>query len=214
MGRKEYAFSGFNSIEVRNAMKVEIKRGDVFTVAVEADDQALDDVKVNVFNNILTAKLEPRWGHVGMFFKGVSSPKLIITMPELRSIELGAASRGEISGFIGLDTFRATLSGASTLTGDIGCKQLKLEGGAASHFELSGTAGTADIELSAATNANLEKLLVGDAKVKLGGAASMTINITGKLDGEVTGASSLRWLGTPTLGDVKITGASSFSKKS
>jgi hypothetical protein len=52
------------------------------------------------------------------------------------------------------------------------------------------------------------------AKVKLGGAASLTLNISGKLDAEVTGASNLRWLGTPTLGDVKITGASSFSKKS
>jgi len=48
----------------------------------------------------------------------------------------------------------------------------------------------------------------------LGGAASMTINLNGKLDAEVSGASNLRWLGTPTLGDVKITGASSFSKKS
>jgi len=134
-------------------------------------------------------------------------------MPELRSIELAAASKGEISGFSGLDTFQATLSGASTLSGDVACKQLKLEAGAASHFELSGSAETANIELTAASNANLEKMTVGDARIKLGGAASMTIDVKGKLDAIVSGASNLRWLGTPTLGDVKITGASSFTKK-
>ena len=213
MARKEFDFSGFTGVEVRNAMKLEVKRGEKFSVAVEADDQALNDVKVRLFNNVLTAKLEARWGHVGMFFKGVPSPKLFVVMPEIRSIELAAASRGEISGFTGLETFQATLAGASTLTGDVSSKQMKLEGGAASHFELSGSADTADIELSAASNANLEKMTVGDARIKLGGAASMTIEVKGKLDASVSGASNLRWLGTPTLGDVRITGASSFSKK-
>ncbi len=213
MTRKEFDFSGFTSIEARNALKVEVKRGDNFSVAVEADEEALKDVKVSVTDGKLMAKLEPRWGHIGLLFKGVSSPKLIVTMPELRYLELAAASRGEISGFTGIDSFEAILAGASSLTGDIGAKVFKLEGGAASHAVLSGSAEKAEIELSAASNANLEKFALGDAKIKLGGAASLTINISGKLDAEVAGASSLRYLGTPAIGDLKITGASSFSKK-
>ena len=214
MARKEYDFSGFTGVEAKNAMKVEVKRGDSFSVAVESDDQALGDVNVTMFNNMLTAKLEARWGNIGRMFKGVSSPKLLVTMPDIRSLELAAASRGEMSGFTGQESLQLTLAGASSLTGDVSCKQLKLEGGAASHFELTGSAATADIDLSAASNANLEKMTIGDAKIKLGGAASMTINLNGKLDAEVSGASNLRWLGTPTLGVIKITGASSFSKKS
>jgi hypothetical protein len=213
MARKEFDFSGFTAVEVRNALKLDIRRGDKFTVAVEADEQALNDVKVTMFGGMLTAKLEARWGHVGLLFKGVSSPKLFVTLPELKSLELAAASRGEISGFTGAESLQITLAGASSLTGDIACKELRLEGGAASHFELSGTADGVEIELSAASNANLEKMTVGHARVKLGGAASMTLNITGKLDATVSGASNLRWLGSPMLGDVKITGASSFSRK-
>jgi hypothetical protein len=213
MARKEFDFKGFTAVEARNAMKVEVRRGESFSVAVEADTEALDDVKVSLVDRTLKAKLEARWGHIGLLFKGASSPRLIVTMPELRSIELAAASRGEISGFTGLETFQATLAGASSLSGDVACRRLKLEGGAASHFQLSGSAETAEIDLSAASNANLEKMTVGDARVKLGGAASLTVNMSGKLDAEVSGASNLRWLGTPSLGDVKITGASSFSKK-
>ena len=214
MARKEFDFSGFSAIEARNALKVEVRRGENFSVAVEADAEALDDVKVSLIDGTLKAKLEARWGHIGLLFKGVSSPKLIVTMPEIKSIELVAASRGEVTGFTGLEKFQATLASASKLTGDIGCSKLKLEGGAASHFELTGSAETAEIDLSAASNANLEKMNVGDARIKLGGASTLTVNMTGKLDAEVSGASSLRYLGSPNIGDLKITGASSFSKKS
>ena len=213
MARKEFDLSGFTGVEVRNAMKLDVRQGESFSVAVEADDEALKDVKVSLADGRLLAKLEPRWGHIGLIFKGVSSPKLIVTMPELKYIELAAASRGEITGFTGLESFQVILAGASSLTGDIVCKVLKLEGGAASHFVLSGSAERAEIELSAASNANLEKMSVGDAKVKLGGASTMTINMTGKLDAEVSGASTLRYLGSSAIGDLKVTGASSFSKK-
>jgi hypothetical protein len=213
MARKEFDFTGFTGVEVRNALKAEVRRGDAFSVAVEADEQALADVKVSLAGDRLIAKLEARWGHIGLVFKGVSSPKVFVTMPDLSYLELAAASRGEVTGFSELSNFQAVLAGASSLSGDVGAKKMKLEGGAASHFQLSGSASSAEIELSAASNANLEKMSIGDAKIKLGGAASLTINMTGKLDADVSGASSLRWLGTPGLGDVKITGASSFSKK-
>ncbi len=213
MARKEFDFSGFTAVEARNALKVEVRRSDSFSVAVEADDEAIADVKVSLTGGRLVAKLDARWGHIGLLFKGASSPKLFITMPEIKSIELATGTRGEITGFSGLERFEATLAGASKLTGDVACQTLKLEGGAASSFELSGSADTADIDLSAASNANLEKMSIGGAKVKLGGAASLTINISGKLDAEVSGASSLRYIGSPVIGDLKVTGASSFSKK-
>ncbi len=213
MARKEFDFTGFTEVEVRNALKVEVRRGDAFSVAVEADEQALADVKVSLTGDRLIAKLEARWGHVGLLFKGVSSPKVSVTMPDLKYLELAAASRGEVNGFNELENFQAILAGASSLTGNVGAKTMKLEAGAASHFELSGNAASAEIELTAASNANLEKMNIGDARIKLAGAASMTINMTGKLDADVSGASSLRWLGTPALGDVKITGASTFAKK-
>jgi hypothetical protein len=90
---------------------------------------------------------------------------------------------------------------------------MQIYGAAASNFDLSGNADIADIELTAASGANLEKMAVGDAKLKLGGASTATINLSGRLDADVSGASNLKWLGAPSLGDVKITGGSSFSKK-
>jgi hypothetical protein len=215
MARKEYDFSGFTGVEARNAMKVEVKRGDTFSVAVEADDQALGDVNVTMFNNMLTAKLEARWGHIGMIFKGRSSPKLLVTMPDTPVAGTGRRQpRGDFRFYRPRNLPGDTVRGQFAYGGRL--RQADETGrGAPLLTSNSAAAPTAQISnLSAASNANLEKMTVGDARIKLGGAASMTIDVTGKLDAAVSGASNLKWLGTPTLGDVRITGASSFSKKS
>ncbi|AKG52770.1 hypothetical protein DGWBC_0079 [Dehalogenimonas sp. WBC-2] len=213
MSRKEFDLSGFTAVEARNALKLEISYGDSYTVAIDADKEIIDEVKVEMAGDKLKAKLVTRWGHLGMLFKQTPSPRLIITMPQLKYLELAAATRGNITGFSGVDSFQAVLAGASRLTGDIECRELKLEGGAASFFELTGSAATLNIGLSGTSHANLEKMVTGDTQAKLAGASSLTLNSNGKIDADVSSASKLRWLGSPSMGDIKITGASSFSKK-
>ena len=200
-------FSGFTQLEISSTFDVEVVRDSAYSVSVTTNQNIFDYLDISKDGDTLKIRLKN-----GSYT--VASLKARVTMPELVSLEVNGASHATMSGFTTSQAMKFTASGASTLTGDIACKQVKLEAGAASHFELSGSADTADIELTAASNANLEKMIVGDARIKLGGAASMTIDVRGKLDANVSGASNLRWLGTPTLGDVKITGASSFSKKS
>lgn len=210
---KEFELADFSTVDARNAMQVEISRSGQYSVAVEADKEIIDEVEVVVSGGVLKAKFQTRLGHIGLLFKQVPSPKLIITMPELIGIKLSAATRAKITGFAGMDTFNAELSGAGKLTGDMDCRNLKLEGSAASFFELAGRAELLEVSLTATSHASLEKMTVNDARVKLGGASTLTLDISGRLDAEVTGASSLRWTGSPTMGDIKVTGASSLSRK-
>lgn len=213
MTRKEFDLSGFTAVEARNALKVEISYGDSYAVAIDADKEIIGEVKVEMTGDKLKAKLVTRWGHLEMLFKQTPSPRLIITMPQLKYLELAAATRGNITGFSGVDSFQAVLAGASRLTGDIECRELALEGGAASFFELTGSTAALKIDLSGTSHANLEKMSTGDTRAKLAGASSLTLNSNGRIDADVSSASNLRWLGSPTMGDIRITGASSFSKK-
>jgi hypothetical protein len=213
MPRKEFELEGFTAVEARNAMQVEISRGTGYSVAVEADDEIIREIEVIVSGGVLKAKFRTRLGHIGLLFKQVASPKLKITMPELAAIKFTAATRGKVTGFSSVDSFTAELSGAGKLTGDMDCRHLKLVGGAASFFELAGRTDTLDLSLTATSHASLEQLKVADARITLGGASTVTLDISGRLDAEVTGASSLRWTGTPSMGDIKVTGASSLSRK-
>jgi hypothetical protein len=45
------------------------------------------------------------------------------------------------------------------------------------------------------------------------GASTATVNASGTLDAEASGASHVRYLGSPTLGNVEVSGASSVERE-
>jgi len=54
---------------------------------------------------------------------------------------------------------------------------------------------------------------VGNANIILSGASDGTINLDGRLDADLSGASTLEYIGEPTLGSLDISGASNLTKK-
>ena len=47
---------------------------------------------------------------------------------------------------------------------------------------------------------------VQDAAVNAGGASTVTVNLSGRLDADASGASNVYYLGTPTLGTLETSG--------
>jgi hypothetical protein len=97
--------------------------------------------------------------------------------------------------------------GEFELSGDV---RLDVQG--ASRVELSGTAYDAVIDIKGASQAKLENFTVHNAKVKVAGASSAVVKADGRLDIDATGASNVRWVGNPTMGDVRSGGASTLHK--
>jgi len=54
---------------------------------------------------------------------------------------------------------------------------------------------------------------VNNADVNLGGASTGTVNLHGRLDTDLSGASKLEYVGEPTMGTINISGGSTLSKK-
>jgi hypothetical protein len=54
---------------------------------------------------------------------------------------------------------------------------------------------------------------VNNADVSLSGASNGTVNLSGKLDANLSGASKLEYIGEPTMGAINTSGASTISKK-
>ena len=92
-------------------------------------------------------------------------------------------------------------------TGEI---EVALQG--ASSLALTGTGGNADVSAKGARKADLGGFTVANAKVKLEGASDATITTDGVLDVDLAGSSDVRYLGEPTLGDVKMRGDSSLER--
>jgi hypothetical protein len=205
---QEMALADFTAVEGANAFEVEITQSDIFAVTIRVDDNILDLLDVSKEGDTLKIGLEG-----GVSLRGDVTLEASITMPNLEGLELSGASSASVSGFRSSDRLDIDLSGASTLDGDLEVAQTDINASGASRVVLEGSATEATIEGSGASSLDLADFTVNTAEVRLSGASDATVRARKRIDPvDVSGASKLRYLGDPSLGDVTTSGASTVDK--
>jgi hypothetical protein len=202
-----YAFTNFTEVEIGSAFEFEINQSSSYSINVTADDNVLDYVQVSKDGQTLKIRLGivPRLWNITL--------RASVTMPQLRGLTASGASRGTVSGFSSTEDLDITVSGASRLTGDIIAGNVDFDISGASTIQLEGSADDMDANVSGASSFNLGDFIVNNADVDFSGASSGTINLDGRLDADLSGASRLWYIGEPTMGNIDTSGASKISKK-
>ncbi len=201
-------FSGFSSVEVGSAFQVTITQSASYSVKISAGERLFDRIEVTQQGQTLKIDVKP-----GVFF-GVFNSKAEITMPALDNLELSGASRGTADGFSSSNKFTAQVSGASMLelrSFNVGDVNFEVSG--ASHIIGEGTGSNLTSAVSGASNLDLTNFSVNDVNVDLSGASHATVNLSGRLDVQASGVSTLQYIGEPTLGTINTSGASNINKK-
>ena len=208
---ESYAFSDFTELEIGSAFEFEVIQSSSYSINITADDNVMDYVQVSKDGQ--TLKIRLRTG-LGIFLGPVSATlRASVSMPQLRGLTASGASHGTVSGFSSAEDFDITVSGASRVTGDITAGDVEFGISGASTIELQGSGSDIDANVSGASHFNLEAFTVDNADVNLSGASSGTVNLSGKLDANLSGASTLLYIGEPTMGDINTSGASTISRK-
>jgi len=223
---REYDFTDFTGIEIGHAFELEVTSSDTYKVTITAGENVLDRIDVTKAGSTLKIDMNA-W-----FFSWHSTPKVVITMPVLRNLDMSGASKGSIRGFKSAEAFTLELTGASELDLDMEMGDFKVEiSGAsklagylkasssdvalsgASRSELKGTGGNTRLEASGASHVNMIDFTADDAVIELSGASHVSLTVNGRMDVDASGASSLEYAGNPTLGTMDVTGASSIKQK-
>jgi len=204
---EEYAFTNFTKVEIGSAFEFEIEQSSSYNISVTADDNVMDYVQVSQVGQTLKIRL----GRVTWL--GPVTLRASVTMPQLHGLTVSGASRGTISDFSSTDDLDITVSGASRVTGDITAGNAEFDISGASTIQLEGSANDMVAGVSGASRFNLDDFTVNNANVNFSGASSGTVNLDGRLDADLSGASTLWYIGEPTMGDIDISGASTVSKK-
>jgi RNA polymerase sigma factor (sigma-70 family) len=205
---KDMKVADFATVNVGNVFSVNIIQGDSFRTTVTADDNVFDYIKVLKEGTELRVYLDAKDKSI----QDVTL-KAAITMPSLSGLNMGGASQASIKGFKGSKEFRTKVGGASDLKGDIETAELRLEVSGASRIELKGSAKTAVLTATGASDFRLANLPLDEASVRLTGASHAAIRVKNKLDYTLEGASSLEYQGKPTLGKQKVSGVSAVKPK-
>lgn len=204
---RDLDLSGYSRIEAQSAFQLKVVAGDSFSTVVTADDNVIDNIEATIVGDTLHLALRSGVSYSNLTLRGQ------ITMPNLQGISLSDTSKALISGFQSAGSLEAEISGASTLDGDIQVGDAHLNGSGASRIQLTGTCTNLELHASGASQVDLTNLATTDADVVLSGASQATVNVSGVLDADLSGGSQLVYIGEPTLGNVRTTGAASLRQK-
>lgn len=200
-GEKTYALSGFDRLNMGSAFAITVRQGAAFSIVAEGDQRNIDDLDVHTRNGTLFARYRNpgRSRHFQTTFT--------ITMPTLRGATFSGASQSDVTGFANLSSVDIALSGASKGRFAVQATRTTIDLSGASRLMVNGTGTALSAEVSGASVLDAFTYPVTEATVNVSGASRAEVSVANALAVDASGASSVRYRGTPTVRQ-RLSGAS------
>ncbi len=202
-----FDLTDFDKVDVSHAFTVNISQGDTFSVVVSIDDNLVEYLRVEKSGSTLKIGVAPDRDYAS------THATAEVTMPELTGLEMSGGSQGTITGFTSTKPLAVDLSGASSLGGDIEAGDARFEVSGGSDLTLTGSGQDLTVEAAGASEVGLADFPVADANVLARGGSRLTVNASGTLNVDASGASHVYYLGSPTLGTVNADDSSSVEHR-
>ncbi len=223
---KQYYFSDFTDIDISSNIEIEIDPLSIYTISVRAYENLFDYIEISQSGKTLKIGLKPfiTYRNLNMI--------ATITLPELKALTMSDASHGTAKAFktdqdftftgsgssfldMDMETGSSTfnLSGASQVIGNLKSTDSKMEISGNGRANLNGSANNLTLDASGAGRADLPNFILQNASVTLSGASQATLTLSGKLDADLSGVSSLDYAGNPSLGKINVTGEARLNQK-
>ena len=180
--------SDFTIINIQSGFQTQISQGESYSVSITADNNVISRIDVSQTGNTLTIGLQ-----LASIFN-IGTLKAQITMPDLQEIHLSSGANANVAGFVMAHDFSVSESGGSTI---------RVEGQANGLSALC--SGGSDLQLSG--------LKVDTATIIMSGGSIGNVNVSGRLDADLSGGSSLVYAGNPTLGTITTSGLSTITQQ-
>ncbi|MCU0446424.1 MAG: PspC domain-containing protein [Microscillaceae bacterium] len=164
-------FEDFEHLELNGFFQLKIKQGDKYKVELPRDNDA-NFVQIEQEGNQL--QISQKRGK--RYSQGI---ELIITMPNLQSLDLQGASQVEVQNFK-LDELKLELSGASKIT-------------------LNGSANVIEAEIAGASHILAYGMPAKKVVLDVAGASDVKVNAQEELIVNAAGASNIRYKGSPKV---------------
>jgi len=198
----------FHSIDVSGAINVYVKQDSQETVKVQADANLQELIEVREENGVLY--ISPR----DNFNLDPSNDviKVYVTAPLYRSLHVSGASNifGE-NKLSSSETLDLDVTGASEIKLEVKAPRINADLTGASSVTVAGETRDFNLQGSGASQVNCFDLLTENTTVDISGAFSAEVNASVKLDVSASGASEIKYKGSPAVTQ-DLSGASNVNK--
>lgn len=201
---KTFPLEGFAAVEAGHSFDLDLRQAPTHQVEITIDDNLAQYLKVSKRGETLVLELDHRFS----YRPSQGGLKASVSLPALSRLNLSGAAQASLAGFQSGERVQLELSGASELRGELQAGELDLGLSGASEIALSGACAKLSVDISGASEADLVRLQAESVQAELSGASEVAVKTDGRLDAELSGASTLRYAGKPTLGAIQTSGAS------
>lgn len=202
---KSVPVSSFSKIEVGAAFDVNVTLGGSERLTLRVDDNLVDRLDVGVSGDRLHLRLKRR------ISVRQATLHADVSARSLSEIEVSGAGQVHLSDDLTGQRVDLTVSGAGGLDGTVRVDEANVELSGASRAKLSGSAEHLVIKESGASDLEADQLHAGDLTVNLSGASTATVWVSNTISAQLTGASSLRYGGSPRFTRREVSGGSSIT---
>ncbi|MCU0323854.1 MAG: DUF2807 domain-containing protein [Spirosomaceae bacterium] len=202
--KKTFEVKSFDELDLGNAFEINVKQGADFKLEAIGEQRDIDDLVISTSNG----ELKIRYNNALRIRR--YRMQINIEMPTLKSIDFSGASVSKVAGFVVRD-LEIDLSGASRAEIDSKIRNFDIDLSGASELELFSDAESMDVELSGASILNAFNTKTTDAILDISGASRAKVNVANRLKVKASGASSIRYRGTPKV-ETNLSGGSTVEK--
>jgi hypothetical protein len=196
----------FTSVEVGSAISATVRVGPRAPIVLEGDDNLLPLITTEVRDGRLVVGVQS-----GQNLRPSRPITVTITTPELSGVAAtGAAKLDALAA--PAKRFTIDASGAANVTvREVDSETVTIDVSGATRVTLAGKANSATFDVSGASNLKAAGLTAESVEVDVSGASHVELGATAAVKGELSGASNLRVVGSPSVRQVATSGASHVS---
>lgn len=197
--------SSFSAIDVGGAFEIELVKSNEEKIVIEADDNIMPHIKTRVSGGELDIDNTED-------LNNPTTLKLTIYYKNIDELDISGAAELYSSDVLEADNLELDFSGASEVTLKLNVQSLEADFSGASKVELEGSINSAELDLSGASVLRAYGLEIKDLELEASGAAVVRVLVLENLSIGASGASSVKYKGSPSISIHDVSGASSVRK--
>jgi hypothetical protein len=194
---------GVTSVVAAANFAVHLRTGGPAQAVVRMDDNLVDRVDATVTGGVLRLGIKP-----GMSVRNATL-SADVTVGKLDRVAISGASRITLTDTVRSPTLQLEVSGVGSLTGPIQVDRLLADVSGAGSLGVSGLVQDFRLEAAGASRLPLGDLTARRLDAVLSGASHAVVAVNDTLAVQATGASVLRYRGTPRVTHSEVSGMSS-----
>jgi hypothetical protein len=208
---RSFDLKDFTAVEINGPFTLDLKQGKEFKVALTADDNLFEYIRVEKQGNRLVVGFI-KGKNVSIQLDRDHALKVDVTLPELEALKLNGAARATAEGFKAGRPVRLDLNGASRLTGSLQGDRLTIDANGASSVKLAGSGKDLRIRMHGASRLRMGDFTASGDKLLIDANGAANLVLKGKVTAGVINAVGASHLdlreATLAAADVTLVGAS------